>query len=319
MAAICDISPERLKDVGDEYNIGARYTSFDEMLEKEKPDVVSIATPNDTHKPLSIKAMAAGCHVLCEKPLAMNTPEAKEILAASKKYNRRLMINFSTRISAEAYAMKRAVDSGVLGDVYFARSVWTRRRRLPGFGGWFGIKQRSGGGPLIDIGVHRLDLALWLMGYPKPVWVMGSTYDKIATEIAAREGKKFDVEDIAVAMIKFENGATLELEASWCANQKDREHLLTRLMGTKGGLLHRNTGDTYDSYAELYVEQDSCQYDMRLHPPVPDVHVNMYNFVDAILNNKPHDCTPEQGIEVMQILDAVYESAAKGIPIKIKD
>ncbi len=319
VVAIVDLDPVRLKDVGDAYGIEKRYTDMTEMLKKEKPDVVSIATPNIMHKPQTVEALEAGCHVLCEKPVAMNEPDALEMIAASERTGKRVMINFSSRISAEMYAMKRAVDAGTLGDIYFARSIWMRRRRLPGFGGWFGKKELSGGGPLIDIGIHRLDLALWLMGFPEPDWVMGSTYDPIAQQIAKEQNKEYTVEDLAVGMIKFKNGATLELEASWCANIKEREHVSTRLLGTKGGMLHHNIGDVYDSFAELYLEKDGCQYDMRLHPPVPDVHDNMYNFAEAILRDKPHDCTLEQGLANMRILDAIYKSAESGKPVQIKN
>ena len=130
---------------------------------------------------------------------------------------------------------------------------------------------------------------------------------------------EFRVEDFAVALIKFENGATLELEASWCANIKEREHVSTRLLGTRAGLLHHNIGDVYDSFAELYLEKDGCQYDMKLHPPVPEAKTNMYHFVDAILNDRPHMAGPEEGLMVMRILDAVYESAGTGKPVRVRD
>lgn len=318
VVAIADINPERIQDVGEAYGIKGRYTTLTDMLNNEDIDIVSIATPNNFHKPQTLEALRAGCHVLCEKPMALSADDAIDMIKVSEETGRRVMINFSSRTSDEAYAMKEAVKSGMLGDIYFARSIWLRRRRLPGFGGWFGQKELSGGGPLIDIGVHRLDLALWLMDFPKPVWVMGSTYDHIASEIAAREKKKYDVEDFAVALIKFENGATLELEASWCANIKEREHLSTRLLGTRAGLLHHNIGDVYDSFAEIYLEKDGCQYDMKLHPPITQARANMYHFVDSILHDEPHMAGPQEGLMVMKILDAIYESSATGLPVRFK-
>jgi len=317
VVAIADPDEKRLKEKGDSFGITARYTSAEEMLKKEKLDVVSIAVPNKLHKPLTLAAFKAGCHVLCEKPMAMNADEARKMLAASKKAKKRLMINFSFRFREQSYAMKKAVESGILGDIYYARTLWLRRRGLPGFGGWFGQKALSGGGPLIDLGVHRLDLALWLMDYPKPTWVMGSTYNHIASAIAKKEKKAFDVEDIAMAMIKFENGATLELEASWAGNIKEREHMATRLLGTKAGLLQHNIGDGYDFEAEIYIEQAGCQYDMKLHPPVPAAKGSMYHFIDSIVNNTPHIATGEEGLIVMKLLDAIYGSAATGKPVKI--
>lgn len=318
VVAITDTDEKKLKTRGDEFNIPNRYTSADEMFKKEKLDIVSIAVPNKFHKPLTIAAFEAGCHVLCEKPMAMNADEAREMLKASKKAKKRLMINFSFRFREQSFAMKKAVEAGTLGDIYYARSVWLRRRGMPGFGGWFGQKALSGGGPLIDLGVHRLDLALWMMNYPKPTWVMGSTYNHIASAAAKKEKKAFDVEDIAVAMIKFENGATLELEASWASNIKEREHMSTRLLGTKAGMLQHNVGDGYDFEAEIFIEQNGCQYDMKLHPPVPEAKGAMYHFADSILNNKPHTATAEEGIIVMELLDAIYKSAETGKPVQIK-
>lgn len=317
VSAIVDMNEERLASVGNEFKVAGRYKTLDEALAKEKFDIVSIVTPNKFHKPLTIQALEAGAHVLCEKPMAMNASEAKEMLAASKKAGKRLMINFSYRFREQSYAMKKAVESGILGDVYFARTQWHRRRGMPGFGGWFGQKALAGGGPLIDLGVHRLDLALWLMNYPKPTWVMGSAYNHIASEIAAKEKKAFDVEDLAVALIKFENGATIEVEASWAANIKEREHMSTRLLGTKGGLLQHNVGEGYDFEAEFYIEREGCQYDMKVHPPVPAAKGSMYHFADSIINNTPHMATGEEGIIVMELLDAIYESAATGKPVLI--
>lgn len=318
VVAIADTDEARLAKVGDEFSVPQRYTSAEEMIRKEQLDIVSICTPNKFHKPLTILALKQGAHVLCEKPMAMNAREAREMLAQAKKSKRRIMINFSYRFNDQSFALKKQVETGILGDIYFGRTLWHRRRGLPGFGGWFGIKELSGGGPLIDLGVHRLDLALWLMGYPKPTWVMGATYDPIARDLAKKSGKKFDVEDLASAYIKFENGASLAVEASWASNQKHNELMQTVLLGTKGGLTQQNRNETYEFEAELHVEREGCQFDMKLHPPVPAAKGAMYHFVDSILTNKPHIATGEEGLVVMELLDAIYESAKKGVPVKVK-
>lgn len=317
VVAASDLNETLLKDMGGKLSIPGLYTSAEEMLDKEKLDIISIATPNKFHKPLALAAFEAGCHVLCEKPMAMSADEGREMLAAAKQAGKRLMINFSYRFTEQSMALKQQVDTGILGDVYFARTVWHRRRGLPGFGGWFGQKALSGGGPLIDLGVHRLDLALWLMGYPKPVWVLGSAYNPIGSALAARQGKAFDVEDLAVGLIKFENSATLVLEASWAANIKESEFMETRLYGTKAGLVQRNLDETYKFEAEIFLEKDGAHFDMKLHPPYPGTPTAYYHFVDAIVNGRPHIAPGEEGLLVMEILDALYRSAAEGGPVQI--
>jgi len=317
VVAIADLDETRLEQIGDQYGVATRYLSGEEMLEKEALDVVSIATPNKFHASLSIAAFQAGKHVLCEKPMAMSAEEGRAMLAAAKEAGKRLMINFSYRFTEQSQALKDRVDAGELGDVYFARTVWHRRRGLPKFGGWFGQKGLSGGGPLIDLGVHRLDLALWLMGYPKPVWVMGSTYSPLATALAKEAGVSYDVEDLAVGLIRFENGATLEVEASWAANIKERELMETRLLGTEGGLVQRNLNETYEFEAELYFERNGAHYDMKLHAPRKRRLSAMHHLIESIVNGTPHIATGEEGLLVMEILDAIYRSAEEGRPVQI--
>lgn len=317
VVAVADPDQERLDAVTKKFNVPSCYTDVQTMLAQETLDVVSVATPNKLHKKQTLAALNAGCHVLCEKPMALNAAEAREMNAAAKKAGRSLMINFSYRFNEQSWALKKAVDEGTLGDVYFARTQWLRRCGMPGFGGWFGQKAQSGGGPLIDLGVHRLDLALWLMDYPKPTWVLGSTYDPIASRLAAESGQVFDVEDMAVAMIKFENGASLELEASWAGNIREKEFMSTQLLGTEGGLVQRNIGEGYQFEAELYVQKNGCQYDMKLHPPVPQAQSPMYHFIDSIVNDTPHIATGEEGVVVMELLDAIYQSADQGAPVKL--
>jgi predicted dehydrogenase len=249
--------------------------------------------------------------------MAMDSGEAEAMLAAAKRAGKRIMINFSYRFTPQSQALKAQVDSGILGEVYSGRTIWHRRRGMPGFGGWFGDKALAGGGPLIDLGVHRLDLALWLMGQPKPQWVLGRTYDHIARAIAVRENKSFTVEDLATGYITFENGASLGVEASWAANIKENELMETRLLGTKAGLVQRNINEEYEFEAELYMEREGSQFDMKLHPPVPAVRSAMYHYVESILADRPHQATGEEGLYIMRLLDALYASAASGRPVQL--
>lgn len=318
ICAIADTDPKRLEKVQKELNIPRVYTSAEKMLESESLDIVNICTPNKFHKLYTILALRRGAHVLCEKPMAMNAEEGREMLEEACKANRRLMINFSYRFTDVSYALKKQVETGILGDIYYGRSIWHRRRLIPGLGGWFGIKELSGGGPLIDLGVHRLDFALWLMGYPKPKWVLGTINESLGRRIADEAGKKFDVEDLAAAFITFENGAALTLEASWASNQKENEKMETVLFGSKGGLRQNNVDKGCQFEAEIYLEKEGCQFDMKVHPPVPAAQSSMGHFVDCIRKGKPHMATVEEGLIVMEILDAIYESARLRRPVEIQ-
>ena len=282
------------------------------MLAQHELDAISNATPNVFHAPYTISALKRGLHVLCEKPMAISVKEAESMLAAARKSGKNLMINFSYRFSPMSYALKSQVDAGVIGDIYFGRTVWHRRWGFPGFGGWFGQKAQSGGGPLIDLGVHRLDLALWLMGYPEPTVILGSKYDHLACREQQRQQKAFDVEDLACGMIKFANGATLLLEASWASHTDEEEHMVTKLYGTKGGLLQANVGGGYDFKAEIYTSEGEHLFKKELGRSLRPVPLSYAEFVNSIVEKRPPMATGEQGVKVIKILEGIYHSAETG-------
>ena len=318
MVAICDVDEKRLNAAAVEMDISERYTDARSMFRKAGLDGVSIAVPNKFHAPLTIEALKAGLHVLCEKPMAMTVKEAERMNAAAGKAGKNLMINFSFRFTEASYALKQQVDAGVVGDIYFGRSVWHRRRGIPGFGGWFGNKELSGGGPLIDLGVHRLDLALWLMGYPEPVAISGSAYNIIAKEKAKKERKEFTVEDLACGIVKFANGATLILEASWALNIDEREHMVTALYGDRGGLAHKNVNGGYEFTAEVYTEEDDNLFTKTLDGRTAQVPSSYHEFVDSILEEREPLATGEQGLKVMKILEGIYRSADTGREVRYR-
>ena len=315
-AAICDVDESRLAQYAEEYGVKETYTDANEMFAKAGLDAVSIAVPNAYHAPLTIQAFEHGLHVLCEKPMAMTVAEAESMNAAAQKAGKTMMINFSFRFSEMSYALKEQVEAGVVGDIYFGRTVWHRRRGMPKFGGWFGIKELSGGGPLIDLGVHRLDLALWLMGYPEPTVVSGSAYNVIAKRKALEENKEFDVEDLACGMIKFANGATLILEASWALNIQEKEHMVTTLYGDKGGLVQRNLEQGYTFEAEVYTEEGGALFTKRLDRTTRPVPSSYHEFINSILEGRPPVATGEEGIKVMKILEGIYTSAKTGQEVR---
>jgi len=315
VVAVADVEEGRLKEIGDQFGIEKRYKDGQAMIQKEKLDVVSIATPNKFHCPLTLAAFKKGCHVFCEKPMAMTVKEAEKMNAAARKARRSLMINLSYRFSEMSFALKQQVDAGAIGDVYFGRTVWHRRRGIPNLGGWFGIKKLSGGGPLIDLGVHRIDLATWLMGYPEPLSVFGSTYNVIAKEIATRQDKEYTVEDMACGIVKFKNGATLIVEASWSLNINQPEYMETFLAGDKGGLVHRNTDGGYAMGAEIYTEENGSLFTKKLDRAVVRVPTPYGEFIDSLVEGREPMATGEQGLKVQKILNGLYKSAETGEPV----
>ncbi len=316
VVALCDMDEQRLHAVADEHDIEGRFTDAAEMFRDGGVDAVSIAVPNCFHAPLTIQALEAGIHVLCEKPMAMTVADAQSMQAAADKAGKNLMINLSYRFSDMSLALKRQVDAGVVGNIYFGRTVWHRRRGMPKFGGWFGKKEMAGGGPLIDLGVHRIDLALWLMGHPEPVSVSGSTYNVIAAEIAKRENKEFTVEDLAAGIVKFDNGATLIVETSWALNNNKDQHMVTSLYGDKGGLVQKNLNATYEFTAEIYTEEEGNLYTKVLDRAAEPSPTAMNEFVSSIIENRAPSASGHDGIRVQKILEGLYRSADEGREIR---
>ena len=316
LVALCDIDKGKLAEQCESLGVENGYTDYRKMLRAAKPDIVSVSLPNYLHKPVTIAALKAGAHVICEKPMAMNTREAEQMMAVAKAKRKTLMINLSYRFTGEAKALKKVVDSGTVGEVYYARTGWHRTRGIPKFGGWFAQKKLSGGGPLIDLGVHRIDLALMLMGDPKPVTITASTYDHIGRRLAREQKKKFDVEDLAVASIRFDNGATMHVEVSWALNCERKEEMFTYLYGTKAGICHRNTGQGYDFEACVFGEWDGTYVSSKI-TDVPKRENSMNHFIDVLVDGVKPAVTAENGVTVMKILDGIYKSARLGKEIRV--
>lgn len=323
VAAVCDVRADRLERAAAEFGIAPQRCFADHRrllaaAGELQLDAADVALPNALHAPVTIDAFCAGLHVLCEKPMALNARQARAMLTAAEKARRKLMINFSYRFHPQSRALKSVVDSGAIGEVYFGRTIWHRRRGIPGFGGWFGQKALAGGGPIIDLGVHRLDLAMWLMGSPRPVTVSGSTYGVIGSGLARSQRKKFDVEDLGCALIRFDSGATLILEASWAGFSEKREDMLTQLLGTKGGICQRNVGEGYEFEARVFTEDNGATWNAQLQQttaPMPDAH---REFVDAIIEDREPLAPGRHGLDVQLVLDAVYRSAATGREVAIR-
>ena len=317
VVAVADLDHERLANARQEFGINRAYTDAGPLIEREQLDIVAVATPNKFHKPLSLAALNKGIHVLCEKPMALTADEGREMIAAAKAAGKRLMINFSYRFRAQSQALKHLVDGGVLGEVYSGRTCWLRRHGFPGFGGWFTDKGMAGGGPLIDLGVHRIDLALWLMGSPQPTWVMGHTSEALTRDEASHQGKNASVEHHCTGLVRFANGAVLQVEAAWACHRRENEFMETHLYGSRAGLVQRNVGGGYDFTAEIYRREAGGFYTQVLDRIEERERSSMEHFADAILTDAPTPASAEDALKVQQIIDGLYASAASGKPVEV--
>ena len=242
IVAICDRNEERLQVLGEKYNAVNVYTEVDALLANDQIEAVSICTWNNSHAEIAIKALQSGKHVLIEKPLSVTLEEAYAIEAAVKDSNKILQVGYVRRFASNVAVLKKFIDAGELGELYYAKASCLRRVGNPG--GWFSDSTKSGGGPLMDLGVHMIDLCWYLMGKPKPISVTGNTYKKLGNrshienlsfyKAADFNADHNDVEDLANALIRFENGASLFVDVSFTLQAKQDE-LSVKLYGEKGG------------------------------------------------------------------------------------
>jgi predicted dehydrogenase len=241
LVAFCDLELARAEKAKQKYGTADAvvFTDYQELLKLDL-DAVHVLTPNSSHAPLTIAALEAGCHVMCEKPMAKTSEEAKAMIAAAEKTGKKLTIGYQNRFRTDSEYLHTVCEAGELGEVYTAKAHAIRRRAVPTWG-VFLDEEAQGGGPLIDIGTHALDLTLWMMDNYKPKYVVGNTYHKLSsTKNAANawgpwDPEKFTVEDSAIGFVVMENGATIYLESSWAINSLDVKEAKTTLMGTKAG------------------------------------------------------------------------------------
>lgn len=315
--AVCDIDEVRLHQFADKYGIEKRYTSVEDMLAQEKDlDAADVCVWNCNHASCAIAALNAGLHVLCEKPMAYNAQQAEEMLEAAKKNNRLLMIGFVLRFSDESKITKDFIEKDYFGDIYYTKATYLRRHGNPG--GWFSNKALSGGGPVIDLGVHVIDRTRYLMGNPTPVSVYAATFDKLKdrknlkTAVGwrpenATDDDICDVEDLAIAMIRYDNGAVTLLETSYSLNTEGLTSC--EIFGIKGG------ADLHSS--KYYMEMNDFMVDVapkmeRLKNGKEQFQAEMEHFIQCIENNETCIAPAEDGVVIMKILDAIYESAKTG-------
>lgn len=324
VAAICDMSEALLATTHARFpTVATATTEYQSVLARADIDAVSICLPNWLHAPVSIAAIQAGKHVLCEKPLANTLSEGERLTAAVHASDRIFMLALNNRFRNEIEALKRIIDAGTLGDIYYAKTGWVRRRWAGTVRGWFMEKEKSGGGPLIDLGVHMLDLTLWLMGSPKATRVNGVVYDRLAKEMEPLLGP-LDIEDFGAAMVHLDNGATIMLETSW-GSYIEREHVYSELLGTRGGAKYERYGreswathplPPFQVFTTLADEQINAVPTSATLTPEEMLYMSFANemrhFAACVRDNAQPIATVDQGLEITRILDTVYRSAAAG-------
>lgn len=315
---VCDIVKERAEEARDKFGARKAYARYQKMLAADDYDIIDVCTQNRVHCPAAVAALNAGAHVLVEKPMAMNARESQAMIQAAKKNKRRLMVAQHMRFEAQSEKLKEVVERGDLGQIYTASAKYLRRRGIPGWGK-FHIRRESLGGPLIDIGVHVMDLCVWLMGCPKPIAASGKVYRMFGDrkDLCNAEWdepyppKEFDVEDYAKAFVRFEKGITMSVECSWAANIP-KEFGEVSVLGDKAGISTNPAG----VYGYEKGALTSTTFDWL--PKQEGHRLEIRHFTECIEKNKPVRVKPEESLRIQQIIDAIYLSSARNKEIAIK-
>lgn len=340
VVALSDVDVEAAERVKAEYNVdGARiFRDYRELLSADDIDAVSICTPNFLHAPMAIDALDAGKHVLLEKPLA-HTLAAGERLAAKVESHpdQAFMIAFNNRYRPDSIVLKQQIEAGELGRIYYAKTGWLRGAAEFGLRGWFTQKERSGGGPLIDLGVHVLDLTLWFLGNPRPVKVSGSVYYEFTQFMRESTGAEVDVEDLASAFIKLDNGATVVLDVSWVSHIEESNLVYAQLFGTRGGakitrglgveagrreqMTTNTTIGTGPGRATLvrHPEFHSLQASQQGFMLYESFRGEIADFVDSVYAGRQPGATITHGLDILRVLDAIYRSAETGEEVDLHE
>ena len=334
MVAFCDKDLEKAKSAAAKYGAeDARiYSDYMELVKDSGIDAVHVCTPNRWHCEMSVAALEAGRHVMCEKPMAITYKDAKKMTETAIRTGKLLTIAYQNRFRKDCRTLKKLIDNGELGEVYYAKAHALRRRGIPNWG-VFSNKEEQGGGPLIDIGTHSLDITLWMMDNYKPLSVMGSIFYKLGTTLRGDEQgtderwdpDTFEVEDSAFGFIKFENGAAVYLETSWALNTLEQKQAMTTLCGTKAGASMEYLGNT-GTDRQLLINKVSAGTLAVLEPDVkekekasadlifsyPGADEECITWLNALDGKSGIVVKPEQAMVVTQILEAIYESARTG-------
>ena len=326
IVAFCDFAKERAEEAAAVY--GGKeakvYSDYQELLKDPSIDVVHVCTPNNYHYETTVAALEAGKHVMCEKPMAKTAEEGRKMVEAAKRTGKKLTIGYQNRFRPDSQYLHKLCANGELGEVYFAKAHAIRRRAVPTWGVFLDA-EKQGGGPLIDIGTHALDLTLWMMNNYKPQVVMGSTFHKLGKKENAANAwgswdpAEFQVEDSAFGFIKMENGATIILESSWALNTLDEDEAKCTLSGTEGGADMKDglriNGERYGKLftKKVNLESDGVAFFSGENESAADLEIRLW--IDSIINDTEPTVKPEESLVVTEILEAIYQSAETGKPV----
>ena len=326
--ALAGLEEERLGELGGLYGVQNLYRSWEDLVARDDLDVVSIGAPNHLHAPIAIAALRGGKHVLCEKPLARTGAEAEGIVRAAREADRAVHIAFTQRERGDVQALKRHVEEGNLGRIYHAKATWMRRNGIPGMGGWFTSKEMAGGGPLIDLGVHMVDMALFLMGNPEVESVSCATYAELGPRGRGGWAGKglmtgddpYEVEDLATAFIRLSGGATLNLETGWAAYRESSDDFGVTLYGTDGGAEMRvknyGTRDTVRIYTDVAGVPAVVTPEIE---PREGHRAVVRRFVESIRGGDWAGQHGEDGLDRARIIDACYASALQNREVSLRE
>ncbi|MGF1450236.1 MAG: Gfo/Idh/MocA family protein [Opitutales bacterium] len=332
VVAIADLNESAAKTVAQQYGIAHTFSDPAQMLKIADLDAISVITPNKFHHPLCMAGLDANKHVFCEKPPALNAAETRQMVDAAAKSGKTLMFDFNNRARPESFQMMAYIRGGEVGTINSAQALWIRRCGIPGFGGWFTNRELSGGGPLIDL-MHMLDLALYFMGYPKPEYVLGGTFDTFINDATFKgpwglpdvQGATNTVEAAAHGFIRFTTGQVLSFRNSW-AEMNEREEVSVVFQGTQaGGRVRRLFGvdgldDTATDDCTLFTQEHGMPVNRSLVFQNDEAMGRLRaaeNFIHALNGLEPPLNTPDEALKLMQIIDATYESANTGKPVQI--
>lgn len=307
LMAVVNHKAESMAAFGNEFGITRQYKDIEEMLKDGQIDALVVSTPNYLHSPQTIAALNAGIHVMVEKPMAMNTPEAEKMYEASRRAGATLMVAHCWRFDQDVLWLKGQL--GKLGKIIRTKGIGVHTHWGPA--GWFTKKEFAGGGAVADMGIHALDTARFLLGDPKPV----SVYAKIGTYY-----KDFDVDDTGTIIVEWDNGATSFIESGWWQPHADGPEAATQLYGTEGfgQLFPTRLEIPNKNEKKIEVIESGFEFPREEHCPQSLYDAQLRYFVECIEKKQTPNPGGPEGIVNMKVIDAAYESSRTGKVVDIK-